>query len=91
MKKQENQKNAFENAKYGRAISDGDAASVSISSHSYMVNEVAASLAMAGMPLTESEKDDLEAFQNMTEEEQGRDIKKLAERYRKLGMNGLDK
>lgn len=91
MKKQENQKNAFEDKKHGRAISDDDVAKTSISSHSHTVNEVAASLAMAGMPLTESEKDDIEAFQKMTREEQKRDIKKLAERYRKLGMNGLDR
>lgn len=91
MKKQESQKNAFEDKKNGRAISDGDVARAFVSSHSHTVNEVAASLAMSGMPLTESEKDDLEAFQNMTEEEQEQNIEELVERYRKPGMEGLDK
>lgn len=59
---------------------------VSLPEHSYNVNEVAASLAMEGMPLTEAEKDDLEVFDKMTKEEQEQNIQELIAKYKAMGM-----
>lgn len=59
---------------------------VSLPEHSHAVNQVAASLAMEGMPLTESEKDDLEAFDKMTKEEQEQNIQELVAKYKAMGM-----
>lgn len=59
--------------------------------HSHAIGEVAASLAMDGMPLTESEKDDLEAFDKMTKEEQEHNIQGLVEKYKTMGKKDHSK
>lgn len=51
--------------------------------HSHIVEEVSASLAMEGVPLTESEKVDLEAFDKMIKEEQN--IQKLVAKDKAMG------
>lgn len=59
---------------------------VSLPEHSYAVKEAAASLAMEGMPLTEEEKDDLEEFNNMSKEEQEKNIQEIVAKYKAMGM-----